>query len=228
MLRRPTKVVLIVTVGVVIALLVPTTWWLTHRVTDTGTASAESLTASTSASTPSTPSPSAPTAPSVPTRDASIGAQQTVAPVEPTKVTIPTLSISAPVEPVGVQTDQQMQIPEDISRVGWYRYGAAPGSPTGSAVLAGHVDDKEQGIGVFGSIGTLAPGDQVDVTLADGRTLTYQVLSREIFDKSSVPWDRVFDRTGPPRIVLVTCGGSFNASESSYVDNILVTAVPVA
>ena len=40
-----------------------------------------------------------------------------------------------------------MDLPEDVDRVGWYRFGPAPGAD-GSAVLAGHVDDAEQGLGV--------------------------------------------------------------------------------
>lgn len=62
--------------------------------------------------------------------------------------------------------------------------------------------------------------------LASGQHRTYRVIGREIFDKKNVPLGALFSRTGPERLTLITCGGSFNRSKRSYVDNIVVTAVP--
>ncbi|MEP6562774.1 MAG: class F sortase, partial [Nakamurella sp.] len=103
-----------------------------------------------------------------------------------------------------------------------------PGATTGSAVLTGHVDDVNQGVGVFGRIGDLGPGDAVTVTDAGGVPRSFTVLSREEWNKSEVPLDRLFDRGGDPRLVLITCGGAFNNSTLGYDDNIAITAVPAA
>ena len=47
------------------------------------------------------------------------------------------------VRPVGVSDDGQMQLPTGSEVMGWYRFGPAPGSPTGgSVVLAGHLDSR--------------------------------------------------------------------------------------
>jgi sortase (surface protein transpeptidase) len=131
------------------------------------------------------------------------------------------------VVPVGVDDNGRMEIPRDVSTVGWYRFGPAPGSPAGSAVLSGHVDDYRQGVGVFGRIGDLAPGDIVKVFDASGVARDFSVLSREEWSKGDVPMDRIFDRGGASRLVLITCGGSFNSSTLGYDDNIAITAVPV-
>ena len=72
-----------------------------------------------------------------------------------------------------------MQIPDNVSDVGWYRFGPAPGSASGSAVLTGHVDDYRQGVGVFGRTGDLGPGDIVKVTDAGGVTRQFSVVARE-------------------------------------------------
>jgi hypothetical protein len=37
----------------------------------------------------------------------------------------------------------------------------------------------------------------------------------------------VFGRGGPTRLVLVTCGGRFDSTTKHFLDNIVVTAVPV-
>ena len=52
------------------------------------------------------------------------------------------------------------------------------------------------------------------------------MIGREIFGKKNVPLGALFSRAGPERLTLITCGGSFNRSKRSQVDNIVVTAVP--
>ncbi len=146
----------------------------------------------------------------------------------PQRILLPTLGVEAPVVPVGVESDGLMQIPEDVGTVGWYQYGASPGDSIGSAVLTGHVNDRNQGLGVFAQIGDLSPGDTLQVVDSIGTTRTFSVIARETWPKPEVPLDRLFDRTGEPRLVLITCGGIFDRSSGNYEDNIAVTAVPVA
>ena len=55
-------------------------------------------------------------------------------------------------------------VDRDVDEVGWYRYGPTPGD-NGSAVLSAHVDSRSQGPGVFFRLGTLTPGDFVEVEL---------------------------------------------------------------
>jgi sortase (surface protein transpeptidase) len=116
-----------------------------------------------------------------------------------------------------------MAIPEDVDRVGWYRFGPAPGAD-GSAVLAGHVDDREQGLGALAPLRQAAVGTEVLVTDAEGTTTRWRVVSRELITKQVLPLDRLFARTGPPRLTLITCGGPFLPEYSSYRDNVVVVA----
>ena len=148
------------------------------------------------------------------------------APAAPVRISLPTLGVDTSIIPVGVDQDGQLEIPEDVNTVGWYRFGPAPGAAAGSAVVTGHVDDVNQGVGAFGRIGDLGPGDAVAVTDANGVARNFTVLSREEWHKSEVPLDRLFDRAGEARLVLITCGGSFNDSTLGYDDNIAITAVP--
>ena len=139
---------------------------------------------------------------------------------------VPALGVDTAIIPVGVDDNGQLDIPEDVQTVGWYRFGPAPGATQGSAVLTGHVDDYLQGAGALADLGSLQPGDTVTVTDDTGMARTFSVLSREEWHKGEVPLDRLFDRGGDPRLVLITCGGSFNTSTLGYDDNIAVTAVP--
>jgi hypothetical protein len=159
------------------------------------------------------PAPAAPAAPSAAPGDAT-------APVE-----VRLAGRSVPIDPVGLDEDRLVVIPEDVRRAGWYSPGPLPGAANGSAVLVGHVDDRSQGLGAFAVLPDLAAGDDVVVRTAAGQQLTYDVVSLERFPKAKTPLARLFAADGPHRLVLITCGGDFDASRSSYRDNVVVTAV---
>jgi sortase (surface protein transpeptidase) len=143
------------------------------------------------------------------------------------RLTAPALGVDSAVDPVGVEPDGQMTIPAEVDRVGWYRFGPAPGDE-GSAVIAGHVDDREQGLGAMAPLRDAAVGDEVVVTDAAGTSTRWRVVSREVIEKQVLPLDRLFARTGPPRLTLITCGGPFLPEYRSYRDNVVVVAEPVS
>ena len=145
----------------------------------------------------------------------------------PRAIQIPSVRVTAPIVSIGVDRTGKVAIPGRVDTVGWYRWAARPGQPSGSTVLVGHVDDVHQGEGAFFALKDIAAGAAVDVTTRDGRTHRYRVVAREQFPKTSVPLGDLFTRAGEPRLTLITCGGSFDRSALSYRDNIVVTAVPV-
>jgi hypothetical protein len=121
-------------------------------------------------------------------------------------------------------------VPLNPKNVGWWKYGAKPGATVGTAILAGHINYA----GVKGSmadIGKLNPGDEVDVygtQNADRRHLVrFGVTGVRTYHKTSLPYKQIFDQKSLGRIVIVTCGGPFDASTGNYLDNIVVFAVPL-
>ncbi len=156
--------------------------------------------------------------------DSAIGIPEVVEAVAPVGVTIPALGIdTATVVPVGVEPDGVMEVPP-ADQLGWYRHGVTPGE-MGSAVVAGHVIDPS-GPGVFRYLADLEVGDEVTVTDAEGVVRRFVVAEVELHDKAAVPFDEVFARSGEPQLVLVTCGGDWDADRRSYRANVVVTAVP--
>lgn len=151
-----------------------------------------------------------------------------VEPVPPVRIVIPELGVDAPVDAVGVYQDGSVEIPEDVARVGWYRFGADPASGSGSTVIVGHRDGFDQGAGAFYSISALEPGDEVELQLSDGSTRQYEVVAREAVAKEVLPSDDIFDEGGPERLTLVSCVGYFDRENGGYQENVIVTAVPVA
>jgi sortase (surface protein transpeptidase) len=139
---------------------------------------------------------------------------------------VPDAGVDAPVDPVGVTRDGLMELPVDVRRVGWYRFGPAPGG-AGNAVLAGHVDDAVQGLGALAPLRGVAAGAEVLVDDAAGATTRWRVVSRELIGKPELPLAQLFRRGGPARLVLLTCGGEFLPERGSYASNVVVVAEPV-
>lgn len=148
-----------------------------------------------------------------------------VAPGPPASVSFPGQGIAAAVDPVGVLDSGALQLPEDPARVGWWAGGAVAGAPTGTTVLAGHMDGRHQS-GAMRALLHVAQGDAVDVTDGLGHVHAYRVVSRE-----TTPWNHLdrslFTTTGPPRLALITCGGTFDAGSGRYLDNVVVLAEPM-
>jgi sortase (surface protein transpeptidase) len=145
---------------------------------------------------------------------------------DPVRLEIGVLGIDAPVIAVGLNPDGSMEIPDDVDEVGWYAPGVRPGE-AGSAVLAGHVDNRTQGKGAFFDIGRLEVDDTLVVVDAEGGRRTWAVVARRQYPKDELPVDELFVRGGPTtQLALITCGGAFDASARSYLDNIVVYAVP--
>jgi hypothetical protein len=150
-----------------------------------------------------------------------------IAPNAPVSVAIDELGVRAPVDPVGIYEDGSVEIPEDVSIVGWYRFGSDPAQGEGSTVIVGHRDGFDQGAGAFYSIAGLDIQDAIEVELADGSLRDYEVVAREVVAKNLLPTSDLFAENGPERLTLISCIGYFDRDGDGYRENVVVTAVPV-
>lgn len=189
------------------------------------TASMTPMAEPTPTTAPSASAPSSPV-PAVGARDASIGAAATAVDA-PTRVQVPSVGIDLEVIPVGVREDGQMDVPELVREVGWYRFGPAPGADRGSAVLSAHVD-SDRGAAPMAELLNARAGEPVEVATASGADLRFRIVAVERFSKDELPLDAIFARDGDPLVRLITCGGEWDAAAGAYEDNIVVTAVPDA
>lgn len=139
---------------------------------------------------------------------------------QPRLLAVPALGVQSPVRPIRT-VDGALNPPPDPSEVGWWSGGARPGASRGAAVLTGHT--VHTGGGALDDLEQLAAGDPVQVA-AGGHQEVYvvssvEVLSRaELADRSA----RIFDRSGPARLVLITCE---DWDGTAYRSNVVVTAV---
>ena len=137
------------------------------------------------------------------------------------------LGIKAAIVPEAIDIEKgNLGMPANIRRLGWWRDGMAPMAHSGTILIAGHYDFATAGRGAFYALPRARRGERIHITTADRAVHTYRVVSVESYPKTALPLS-VFDRRGRPRLVLVTCGGRFDSTTKRFLDNIVVTAVPV-
>ena len=192
--------------------------------TATSGPSSPPTTSTTSTTAASPPSPAGATGATGPTARP---ASPTPAPVvsAPTRLAIPRIGLVMPVEAVAVASDGQMALPATPDVAGWYRWGPAPDSRSGATVIAGHVDTRADGVGPMAGLAGLRAGDVVEVD-AGSSSHRYRVASVTSVHKTALDLPALFDRSGPPRLHLVTCGGRYDRVARHYEDNVVVVATP--
>ena len=126
---------------------------------------------------------------------------------------------------LGLGSDGTLDVPPGGFPAGWYTGGPTPGE-VGPAVIAGHIDMK--GPGVFYKLHSVARGDRVTVTRADGSTPVFRVTLVKQYAKDSFPTRLVYGNLDHAGLRLITCGGTFNSRTGHYEDNLVVFADLVA
>lgn len=151
--------------------------------------------------------------------------QQVPLAVPPVRIRIPAIEVDMTVQPEGLTDTGAMSLPQNPADAAWYRYGSWPGRAAGATVIAAHVDALDYDIGPLSRLPEATPGTEIIVTAADGHEYLYVVQEEGTVSKPDVPWETVFDRTGPARLTIVTCGGQFDYDRRTYLDNVVVTAL---
>jgi hypothetical protein len=150
----------------------------------------------------------------------------------PTRLRIPAIGVDVALAPLHLDRTGQLPAPRSYDEAGWYAEGTVPGEP-GPAVIAGHVDSV-QGRAVFYRLRQLHPGDAVEVLLScqgagcpagmPQTWVAFRVTAVQRYAKSAFPTAVVYGPTPDPQLRLITCGGEFERSARSYLDNVVVSA----
>jgi sortase A len=158
--------------------------------------------------------------------------------------------VKAPVLAVGITTANVMAAPEGNAadpvwqEAFWYRGGAIPGA-VGTATIAGHVDDSLGRLAVFGRLKELRAGDVIVVhDQRNGLAVIFSVTETETYTLAQAADPAVLTRLygdGPVRgvgpqptadglahLTLVTCAGTFDASEGTHDHRLVVYATRVS
>jgi hypothetical protein len=140
----------------------------------------------------------------------------------PAHLSVPTVGIETALTAIDLDAGGALVPPSDDTLAGWYRSGPLPGE-AGPAVLTGHVDSVA-GPAVFFRLRQVGVGDPVSVVRADGTTVRFTVTRVARYPKGDFPTAEVYSPTPGPELRLITCGGVFDRTSHSYLDDVVVYA----
>jgi hypothetical protein len=145
-------------------------------------------------------------------------------PSRPVRLTIPSIKVEAPLLEVGLAKDGSVDVPplNRHKEAGWFRDGPTPGQ-FGPSLIVGHADTRS-GPSVFHRLGSMEPGQKIEVLRQDRRIAVFEVNSVENFGKAKLPIQRVYGDFSRPSLRLVTCGGTWLGGKEGYSDNVIVFA----
>lgn len=125
-----------------------------------------------------------------------------------------------------VGADAVLPVPDNVNEATWW--GTKIGADTGATVLAGHVNWRGA-TGPFAELWDSAIGDEVSVVDDSGTAWRYRVSRVVTVVKDELPQraEELFGQDGPPRLVLVTCGGRWVGGAVGYASNQVVVATPM-
>ena len=143
-----------------------------------------------------------------------------ISPGLPIFLTIPTINIQANIQDLGINSNGEMEVPNNIVDVGWFKFGSRPGEK-GSAVIAGHFDG-ENGKGVFANLNKLKEGDKLYIKDNVGTSFVFVVRESHIYDPGYV--EEVFNSNDSSHLNLITCDGIWDENKKSYNKRLVVFA----
>lgn len=150
------------------------------------------------------------------------------------RLTIERIGVDAPVDDAELLTGAeygqggQMDVPTDVSRLGWLETSARGSDLIGAAIVSGHVSDTSDSPGAMWRLDEVVVGDVVTWT-HHGVETRYEVNAIDVYPRSGELPAAMFDMSSAKTLYVVTCtnrkdlgGGKF-----TYPDNLVVTATPI-
>lgn len=137
----------------------------------------------------------------------------------PLRLIIPAINVNAAVQQVGVTPEGIMEVPNNITDVGWFKLGSPPGEK-GSAVISGHFDGKNGEAGVFLNLYKLKKGDKLYVRDDKGTTTVFEVRESRTYTPGYA--EEVFGSNDKAHLNLITCDGVWDGAKKSYTKRLVV------
>ena len=142
---------------------------------------------------------------------------------------IPKASLYASIVKVGRTPWGGLGAPDNPEVIGWYEYGAAPGSQ-GNALLVGHLDytdiNEKTGTGVCYELREVIIGDQMIVRdSSEDIAYVYEILTKAYVDADDRDAERYLSARDQSLLTLITCAGVFDKDEFEYSERLIVVGV---
>ena len=141
----------------------------------------------------------------------------------PKILNIPKLGINAKVQSVGLNSEDEMDVPSNNDDVAWFDLGVVPGK-MGSAVIAGHLNGRYGEPAIFWDLHKLKVGDDIYIIDSDKNKKHFQIISVEKYKTNSAPMEKIFGLNDGIYLNLITCDGRWDKAENTYDERLVVFA----
>lgn len=141
----------------------------------------------------------------------------------PIRIKIPSINLNAEVEQVGLASDGSMDVPKIATNTAWYQAGPRPGE-MGSAVIDGHVDQKDGSKAVFADLSKLKSGDKITITDEQGTDILFIVQTKKTYSASADATDIFTSKDGKAHLNLITCSGAWDKTSKNYTQRLVIFA----
>jgi sortase A len=141
----------------------------------------------------------------------------------PVALSIPSLHISTSIESVGVTAQGAMDVPQSIQNVAWFSLGTVPGD-VGSAIIGGHYGWKDDKLSAFDHLHEVRIGNLIYVTSAAGSVIAFKVREVRTYSWNSDAREIFISNDGKSHLNLITCAGSWDAKNHTYLERFVVFA----
>lgn len=140
----------------------------------------------------------------------------------PERLSIPSITVDACIEQVGIDQHGAIAVPDNIYTVAWYVHSVLPGQP-GLSVIDGHISGTYNTDAVFQHLSQIKVGSTFTVTMGSGTVYTYKV-----YDNTSIPLAAAAtellrkDTNVPSELNIITCGGKYDKNTKLYDHRIII------
>ncbi len=143
----------------------------------------------------------------------------------PMRMIIPTLNVVANVQFNGLKPDFTLEVPTNVTDVGWFTGSVRPGQQ-GVSIVTGHVAQIRNSVatkpGVFFNLNMLKPGDKLYVINDKGETTTFVVRELRTYDAAADSKDVFTSGDNGTHLNLITCEGVWDQSQLEFSQRLVV------
>ena len=141
----------------------------------------------------------------------------------PIRLIVPKLSIDSLIEPVDVDTNNIVSVPDGWDKAGWYVKAVKPGE-IGTAVIVGHYDNQFGQPAIFFYLNKLEVGDNITIIDTEGHSLSFSISNiRSTPNWSSM--NSLYKEDNNKNLILITCSGWWNSATHNYSDRLVIEAI---
>lgn len=141
----------------------------------------------------------------------------------PTRIRIPSLSVDATIDEVGLSADGRIAVPSNPANAAWFNQSALPGEK-GNAVIDGHFGWKDSTPAAFDNLHRLSQGDKIYIEDSEGESTSFVVREKRIYASDAKVPDIFNSPDDGAHVMLITCDGVWNKTTQSYPLRLVVVA----